>query len=97
MIPENDPCRAYVFEAGLFEKENEMYFDLLPAIKFHCKKTSIQQLIPDCIYGSHNMDGAGKEGYELVLLYLPPVDLHWFFEISILAFISNWDKNSVIN
>ena len=64
MIPENDPCRAYVFEAGLFEKENEMYFDLLPAIKFHCKKTLIQQLIPDCIYGSHNMDGAGKEGYE---------------------------------
>ena len=27
----------------------------------------------------------------------PPVDLHWFFEISILAFISNWDKNSVSN
>ena len=27
----------------------------------------------------------------------PPVDLHWFFEISISAFISNWDKNSVIN
>jgi hypothetical protein len=26
----------------------------------------------------------------------PPVDLHWFFEISISAFISNWDKNSVI-
>jgi len=59
MIPENDPCRAYVFEAGLFEKENEMYFDLLPAIKFHCKKTLIQQMIPECIYGSHNMDGAG--------------------------------------
>ena len=28
---------------------------------------------------------------------LPPVDLHWFFEISISAIISNWDKNSVIN
>ena len=27
----------------------------------------------------------------------PLVDLHWFFEISISAFISNWDKNSVIN
>ena len=26
-----------------------------------------------------------------------PVDLHWFFETSISAFISNWDKNSVIN
>ena len=25
----------------------------------------------------------------------PPVDLHWFFEISISAFFSNWDKNSV--
>ena len=30
------------------------------------------------------------------LLYNPPVDLHWFFEISISALISNWDKNSVI-
>ena len=28
---------------------------------------------------------------------LPPVDLHWFFEISISAFILNWDKKSVIN
>ena len=27
----------------------------------------------------------------------PLVDLHWFFEISISAFISKWDKNSVIN
>ena len=27
----------------------------------------------------------------------PPVDLHWCFEISILAFISNWDKKSVMN
>ena len=27
----------------------------------------------------------------------PPVDLHWFFEISISEFISNWDKNSVMN
>ena len=26
-----------------------------------------------------------------------PVDLHWFFEISISAFISNWDENSVMN
>ena len=33
----------------------------------------------------------------LFVEHLPPVDLHWFFEISILAFISNWDKNSVIN
>ena len=30
-------------------------------------------------------------------LCYPPVDLHWFFDISISAFISNWDKNSVIN
>ena len=59
MIPENDPCRAYVFETGLFEKENEVYFDLMPAIKFNCKSTLIEELIPECIYGSHNMDGAG--------------------------------------
>lgn len=59
MIPENDPCRAYVFETGLFEKENEVYFDLMPAIKFHCKSTFIEELIPECVYGSHNMDGAG--------------------------------------
>ena len=36
----------------------------------------------------------GKEDY--YPLANPPVDLHWFFEISISAFISNWDKNSVI-
>ena len=59
MIPENDPCRAYVFETGLFEKENEVYFDLMPAIKFHCKSSLIDELIPECVYGSHNMDGAG--------------------------------------
>lgn len=65
MIPENDPCRAYVFEAGLFEKENEMYFELLPAIKFFLQsgdrsvKTILDDLIPECIYGSHNTDGAG--------------------------------------
>ena len=29
--------------------------------------------------------------------YRPPVEFHSFFEISISAFISNWDKNSVIN
>ena len=33
----------------------------------------------------------------LILEVLPPVDLHWFFEISILTSVSNWDKNSVIN
>lgn len=59
MIPENDPCRAYVFETGLFEKENEVYFDLMPAIKFHCKSSLIEEMIPECVYGSHNMDGAG--------------------------------------
>ncbi len=72
MIPENDPCRAYVFETGLFEKENEVYFDLMPAIKFHCKSSMIEDLIPECVYGSHNMDGAGvlvfkccgEQGYE---------------------------------
>ena len=38
-----------------------------------------------------------KEVQTVFLRCLPPVDLHWFFEISILAFISNWDKISVIN
>ena len=28
---------------------------------------------------------------------LPPVDLYWFFEISIWAFISNWNKNRFQN
>lgn len=86
MIPDNDPCRAYVFDAGLFEKENEMYFDVLPAIKFYMQSQKqqplrmdeggtassiVDKLIPECIYGSHNMDGAGvlvfqccaKEGF----------------------------------
>ena len=67
MIPENDPCRAYVFETGLFEKENEVYFDLMPAIKFNCKSTLIEELIPECIYGSHNMDGAGTYEYLIFL------------------------------
>ena len=30
------------------------------------------------------------------LLDVKIFDLHWFFEISISAFISNWDKNSVL-
>lgn len=38
MIPDNDACRAYVFETGLFEKETEVYFDLLPALKFQAPK-----------------------------------------------------------
>lgn len=69
MIPENDPCRVYVFETGLFEKENEIYFDLLPAIKFYFHKnviikndaipTVLDEIIPECFYGSHNIDGAG--------------------------------------
>ena len=63
MIPFNDSCRAYVFQTGLFEKENEVYFDLIPAIKFHANQRKIQHQIdtsiPECIYGSHNNDGAG--------------------------------------
>ena len=63
MIPNNDICRAYVFQTGLFEKENEVYFDLIPAIKFYTNSRKVQHnlgtTIPECIYGSHNNDGAG--------------------------------------
>ena len=63
MIPDNDRVRAYVFQTGLFEKENEVYFDLIPAIKFYANQRKmdhqIDHVIPQCIYGSHNMDGAG--------------------------------------
>ena len=63
MIPDSDICRAYVFQTGLFEKENEVYFDLIPAIKFFADQRKVKHnlgiTIPDCIYGSHNNDGAG--------------------------------------
>ena len=76
MIPENDPCRIYVFETGLFEKENEIYFDFLPAINFYFiksqtqaidagSKTVVDKIRPDCFYGSHNMVNK-----KLIIFYL---------------------------
>ena len=63
MIPDSDSCRQFVFQTGLFEKENEVYFDLIPAIKFYANQRridhQIDRAVPDAIYGSHNMDGAG--------------------------------------
>ena len=86
MIPENDPCRIYVFETGLFEKENEIYFDFLPAINFYFiksqtqaidagSKTVVDKITPDCFYGSHNMVNK-----KLIIFYL-----HTF-----LSYLPNW-------
>ena len=48
-------------------------------------------------YKSNQTVVLGRSFLNSIYKDIPPVDLHLFFEISILAFISNWDKNSVIN
>ena len=56
----------------------------------HSKKQKL------CIPSPINTDQYSGS-YNFNLPNNPPVDLHWFFEISISAFISNLDKSSVIN
>jgi len=80
LLPADDPCRVYVFEANVFEKEISIYFELLPCLKQSCLNTKLQKLlsshIPQCIYGSNNMDGAGVLVFECALEqgFLHPVD-----------------------
>jgi len=80
LLPTDDPCRVYVFEANVFEKEISIYFELLPCLKQFCKNTKLERLlsihIPQCIYGSNNMDGAGVLVFECALEqgFLHPVD-----------------------
>jgi len=71
LLPADDPCRVYVFEANVFEKEISIYFELLPALKQWCRAGQLERYlathIPRCIYGSNNMDGAGVLVFECAL------------------------------
>ena len=80
ILPSDDPNRVYVFEANVFEKEISIYFELLPCLRQFCEddtlKTFLSTNIPQCIYGSNNLDGAGVLVFECALQqgYLHPVD-----------------------
>jgi len=80
LLPADDPCRVYVFEANVFEKEISIYFELLPCLKQYFQNETISQLIakniPQCIYGSNNMDGAGVLVFECAQEkgFLHPID-----------------------
>lgn len=80
LLPADDPCRVYVFEANVFEKEISIYFELLPCMRQSCQGTILAKLIssniPQCIYGSNNMDGAGVLVFECAQEqgFLHPVD-----------------------
>jgi len=81
LLPSDDPCRVYVFEANVFEKEISIYFELLPCLRQSCGDTSdlaklVSSHIPQCIYGSNNMDGAGVLVFECAQEqgFLHPVD-----------------------
>jgi len=80
LLPADDPFRVYVFEANVFEKEISIYFELLPCLKQSCLDSKLDKLfsrhIPQCIYGSNNMDGAGVLVFECALQqgFLHPVD-----------------------
>ena len=71
ILPADDPNRVYVFEANVFEKEISIYFELLPCLRQFCSEPQLQHLlatnIPQCVYGSNNMDGAGVLVFECAL------------------------------
>jgi len=68
LLPADDPCRVYVFESNVFEKEISIYFELLPCLRQFCEGTALETLmhdrVPACIYGSNNCDGAGVLVFE---------------------------------
>jgi hypothetical protein len=68
LLPADDPCRVYVFESNVFEKEISIYFELLPCLRQFCEGTKLEKVmlnrIPQCIYGSNNCDGAGVLVFE---------------------------------
>ena len=71
ILPADDPNRVYVFEANVFEKEISIYFELLPCLRQFCSEPQLQHFlatnIPQCVYGSNNMDGAGVLVFECAL------------------------------
>lgn len=80
LLPADDPCRVYVFEANVFEKEISIYFELLPCLRQSCQDEALSHLIskniPQCIYGSNNMDRAGVLVFECAQEkgFLHPID-----------------------
>jgi len=80
LLPKDDPDRVYVFEANVFEKEIRIYFELFPRLRQSCLDTKLHKLlstrIPQCIYASNNMDGAGVLVFECALQqgFSHPVD-----------------------
>jgi len=68
LLPADDPCRVYVFEQNVFEKEISIYFELLPCLRQFCEGTKLSgamlHRVPQCIYGSNNCDGAGVLVFE---------------------------------
>jgi len=68
LLPADDPCRVYVFESNVFEKEISIYFELLPCLRQFCEGTPLENCVshrvPQCIYGSNNCDGAGVLVFE---------------------------------
>ena len=66
LLPADDSDRIHVFEANLLEKEIEMYFEVLPSLQQFLRTQNsgdqsaiVEASVPECIYGRHNMDGAG--------------------------------------
>ena len=81
LLPRDDPCRLYCFEANVFEKEISIYFELLPALRQTCEDHKglarlFTHSIPNCVYGSNNIDGAGVLVFECALQmgFIHPVD-----------------------
>jgi len=69
LLPPDDPCRLYVFESNVFEKEISIYFEFLPSMRqFVMKHSDLELLltenIPTCIYGSNDGNGAGVLVFE---------------------------------
>jgi len=81
LLPADDPGRLYCFEANVFEKEISIYFELLPCLKLISHgEPKLQKIfsdsIPQCIYGSNNMDGAGVLVFDCALqeVFVHPSD-----------------------
>ena len=72
LLPNDGPCGVYCFKAKIFEKEISNYFEMLPTLQQTCQgQESLEQLlaraIPQCVYGSNNMDGTRVLVFEYAL------------------------------
>ena len=43
LLPADDPCRVYVFESNVFEKEISIYFELLPCLRQFCEGSKLEK------------------------------------------------------